>query len=764
MTKFLFTIAFLLGGFVVFWIGLDFIGTDALALAVTIVIGGVYIIGFFEQLQFRRATMTLARALDQAKEEIADLEKWLAPLDESIRNSVRLRIEGDRVPLPSPVLTPYLVGLLVMLGLMGTFIGMVITLKGAVIALEGTTELQAIREGLTAPIGGLSLAFGTSVAGVAASAMLGLISALSRRERMQETSRLDTKLATVFRPFSLVHNRQETFKAMQFQAQALPEVATALQSMATKLELLSENLGDKLLSTQTEFHETVEANYTKLANSVEKSLNTALASSSQSLVENTLPVVKELLHEIHKDAQATQQQLLEATQNQMKTLKTVSEETSISVNKAWREGLDEQAKMQQASVAQITGQLTQFGDAFKHSSNELVDRFNAKLLQSVEQQTQQDEKKLSLWREAFEQLQSSTNSSLQESSERYKQELLGISEQQQQHFSHLLGDIKALTSALEENWNNTSTENQTRAETLLNALQETSDNLGQNTQGATQEIAERITGFLESAQTLTEQRSQQESQWAEQQQLWLSEVSKLIQQQLGSLREEESQRGEAAVKRIELLEEKAASHLTNLGQSLEEPMQRLIETASETPKAAAEVITQLRDQMSNSVERDNLRLEEQKELTAEINQLLDTAQQATEQQHKAIEGMITSSSEVLLQVSERFENLIQSETEKLNDASDDFAVSATEMASLGEAFAVAVTQFNDSNEKLIDRFAQIEQALEKSSSRSDEQLAYYVTQAREIIDHSMMSQKEIFEEMRHLSRQRDLFVPEETEA
>ena len=85
-----------------------------------------------------------------------------------------------------------------------------------------------------------------------------------------------------------------------------------------------------------------------------------------------------------------------------------------------------------------------------------------------------------------------------------------------------------------------------------------------------------------------------------------------------------------------------------------------------------------------------------------------------------------------------------------------------EMASLGEAFGVAVEQFNKSNEALIDNLSNIENDLEKSSNRSDEQLAYYVTQAREIIDHSMMSQKEIFEEMRHLSRQKDLFDTEET--
>lgn len=58
--------------------------------------------------------------------------------------------------------------------------------------------------------------------------------------------------------------------------------------------------------------------------------------------------------------------------------------------------------------------------------------------------------------------------------------------------------------------------------------------------------------------------------------------------------------------------------------------------------------------------------------------------------------------------------------------------------------------FNDANAKLIVHLQRIEAAMDKSMTRSDEQLAYYVAQAREIIDLSIMSQKEIFEELHKL--------------
>ena len=129
----------------------------------------------------------------------ASLEQWLEQLDPSLRNATRLRIEGQRVALPGPALTPYLVGLLVLLGMLGTLLGMMAMLRGTGLALETATDLQAIRDSLAAPVKGLGFAFGTSIAGVATSAMLGLLSALCRRERLRVVQLLDVKIATTLR-------------------------------------------------------------------------------------------------------------------------------------------------------------------------------------------------------------------------------------------------------------------------------------------------------------------------------------------------------------------------------------------------------------------------------------------------------------------------------------------------------------------------------------------------------------------------------------
>ena len=80
--------------------------------------------------------------------------------------------------------------------------------------------------------------------------------------------------------------------------------------------------------------------------------------------------------------------------------------------------------------------------------------------------------------------------------------------------------------------------------------------------------------------------------------------------------------------------------------------------------------------------------------------------------------------------------------------------SAVEVSSLGEAFGFAVELFSESNEKLLAQLQRIESSLSKTITRSDEQLAYYVAQAREVIDLSIMSQKQIVEDLQQLSSSR----------
>ena len=190
-------------------------------------------------------------------------------------------------------------------------------------------------------------------------------------------------------------------------------------------------------------------------------------------------------------------------------------------------------------------------------------------------------------------------------------------------------------------------------------------------------------------------------------------------------------------------QEQAASTIAEIG--------KLMHVAAEAPRAAAEVIGQLRQELSASMARDNVLLDERSRIMETLAALLDAINHASTEQRAAIDALVTSSANVLDRVGAQFSERIEAESAKMLDGVAEIAGGAVEVASLGEAFGLGVQRVSESSEKLLTVLQRIEGALGKSLTRSDEQLAYYVAQAREIIDLSIMSQKQIVDDMQQLS-------------
>ncbi|MCG2599899.1 MAG: DUF802 domain-containing protein, partial [Achromobacter sp.] len=174
----------------------------------------------------------------------------------------------------------------------------------------------------------------------------------------------------------------------------------------------------------------------------------------------------------------------------------------------------------------------------------------------------------------------------------------------------------------------------------------------------------------------------------------------------------------------------------------------------EAPRAAAEVIGELRQKLSDSLAYDNAMLEERNRLLDTLATLLDAVNHASSEQRSAVDALVSSSADLLDRVGTQFTEQVESETARLDDVAAQVTSGAVEMASLGEAFGAAVRLFGESNDKLVAHLQRIESALDKSIARGDEQLAYYVAQAREVVDLSTMSQKQIVENLRDLASQR----------
>jgi len=121
---------------------------------------------------------------------------------------------------------------------------------------------------------------------------------------------------------------------------------------------------------------------------------------------------------------------------------------------------------------------------------------------------------------------------------------------------------------------------------------------------------------------------------------------------------------------------------------------------------------------------------------------------------------VNSSATLLDRIGTQFAERMETESTRMVDVAAQITGGAVEVASLGEAFGHAVQLFSESNDKLMTALQRIEASLGKSMLRSDEQLAYYVAQAREIIDLSIMSQKQIVEDLQQYSGKQASLVGE----
>ena len=750
--KLLFGSALALGLASVVWMGSVFVGTDAAALTITAIIGGVYLIGVFELLRYRAATSGLANALSEAKAGISSLDAFLEKLDATLKAPVKLRVEGDRVGLPVPVLTPYLIGLLVMLGLLGTFVGMVDTLRGAVTALEGTTELAAVRAGLAAPIKGLGLAFGTSVAGVATSAMLGLMSTLSKRDRVLEIRHLDAMTATVFRQFSLVHGQRETFSALQTQAQALPEVALKLTQMAEAMTLLGNDIKD----AQGTFHSEMTRQYQGLAQALGETLQTSVQETGKLAAQAVSPIVEESIGRIEATLRENEAARHNAENAHLEVLRTLNAETHQKMESLWANSHSRQQASAESLSASLESSVANIQSSLTESSTNVFGSLEALSQRLTEQQAAADSARLETWSRALEDKSEMQKSELNEIADKLTTHLSELSHAQATHSENLNQGLGELVSEWKDQLQGLQAETVEGQQKLVGSFKQAIEQMHRDAQATEGERLASIEKLLSESEQLLRVRVESEAKWSEQHREQLGLITDAISGQLAALRDEESQRASEAVSGLQRLEETFATQVARLGQELEAPLREMIQVSSEAPKAAAEVIAELRAEVSKGISRDNQLLQERQSLMEDLDSLSSSLALASTEQREAIEGLVDASREMLGDVGRQFTDFVGSEVSRVSDVAESFAGSAVEMASMTDAFNTAVQLFNDTNEKMMESLARIEESLETASSRSDEQLGYYVAQAREIIDHSMLSQKEIFEELRQLRRDDDI--------
>jgi hypothetical protein len=890
MNRFLHHAVLAAGLAVVCWAGAGYIGSNPLALAVTVLVGAFYVMGALELHRFHQATSTLTKAAGELSAPPASLGAWLAQLHPSLQNAVRQRIEGERTGLPGPAMTPYLAGFLVLLGMLGTFLGMVVTLKGTGIALESSTDLQSIRASLSAPVKGLGLAFGTSVAGVAASAMLGFASALSRRERLQAGQLLDTKIATILRPYSQVHQREESFRLLQQQAEAMPALVGQLQEMMAAMERQSLALNERLAAGQDGFYGRTEAAYAGLASSVDASLKHSLTESARIASTAIQPVVEATMAGIARETASLHDTLAHTVRQQLDGLSTRFEATTGRVAETWKLALDEHQRSTEALSGEVRGAHDRLADAFGERSAALVASVASQLEGTVGTVSQTWGSALAQHRQASEQLTADTQQALAAAAATFEQHsasLLGtvgqahtelqsqLASRDEQRLSAWTQSLAAMAEALRHEWQqagaNTLGQQQHLLETMAQTAREMSAETAAHAKATTAEIAQLLQAAAEAPRVAGEVMAALREKLADSMDSWQStlaehqrttqalsaevrgahdrlaetfgnrsaalvdgvaarlegavgqvsdtwgsalaqhrqaseklsadtqhaltaaaaafeqhsasllgsvgrahaelqtDLTSRDEQRLaawtqslasmaGSLRNEWQQAGASTLGQQQQLLEAMAQTAREMSVQNEAhakntiaEIAQLLQAASEAPRVAAEVVAELRQKLSDSMARDNAMLEERSRILDTLSTLLDAVNHASTEQRAAVDSLVAASADVLERVGSRFTEKIDEETGRMSTVAAQITGGAVEVASMGEAFGLAVQLFSESNEKMGAQLQRIEGALGKSIARSDEQLAYYVAQAREVIDLSIMSQKQIVEDLQRIA-------------
>ncbi len=790
-----FAAAFAAGLAAIGWIGAGYLGSNALALGLVVLIGGFYLGGAAELWRYRAQTGGLQQVLSGTDTAPPTLEAWLSQLPPGLRHAVRQRAEGERAVFAGPVMTQYAVGLLVLLGMLGTFLGMVVTLRGTGLALASAADVETIRASLAAPVQGLGQAFGCSVAGVAASAALGLMAALARRERQGSLQQLDRLLATTLRGFTrssrrheqreaALRQQEETLRLLRVQAEALPALMDRLQRLAAQMEDQGRTLQQGLLDGQAQFHGEARQAYAGLAASVGDSLRVSLAESARQAGAAFGPAVHETMASVARETATLRDALGLAVQQQLDGIGSRLAATTDTLNGRWQAALDAQQRQAEHATQGLEAGLDRFTQGFEQRSQALVDTVAGQLQGHAAQWSGQwtaawgqvlagqqaahdglETRQRALQDEALTQ-QRDAQQALVAAQREAAESLLG---QQREQHAALLHEHRSAHAELRQRQHDGQDGLLRQQRESLEAVvlsqreshaaiaagqRELQDNLlaaqrehqqalvGQTRDG----LASALAGIERQGDHLLRQLAEAQANHDAAVTARERERMEAFHQGLAAMAETWQREGRQVAELIQARQQQIGETLERTAGAITaqaeqhtratvDEIGRLLQSAGEAPRAAAEVMGELRQALSDSLARDTTQLQERTQLMGTLSTLLDAVNHA---------------SRVLAGAGARFSETVDTEARSLQGVSAQLVGSAAEVASLGEGFGVSVQLFSQASERLTAQLGRIEAALGQSLSRSDEQLAYYVAQAREIVDLTLDSQRQIVEDMQRL--------------
>ncbi|HBP80456.1 MAG TPA: chemotaxis protein [Halomonas sp.] len=243
------------------------------------------------------------------------------------------------------------------IGVLGTFIGLTIGLRGLQVNAD---DVDTLRLGIASMINGAAIAFLTSVWGVGLSLLLNVIEKLVERRALKRINELQHKIDFLYPRMPAEHS--------------LIHIAESSQASKESLQELHERIGDRL-------QETVSGMSDAMQQAISDSLNNVMAPAIQSLVDNASNQSNEVLEKLVSNFM---EGMKTAGSEQTKALGTAAEEVNQAVT-SMSTRMDD-------LFTKLTEQQQRSGEHVETTSRELSGQLDRQRETAMEQQSALAEK------------------------------------------------------------------------------------------------------------------------------------------------------------------------------------------------------------------------------------------------------------------------------------------------------------------------------------------------------------------------------------
>jgi hypothetical protein len=678
MTEIAVWVAGVVGLSIVLRAGALYSGTDRLALMLVLLIGAGLALGIYELAMRARRALRFAREIDALPRTPS--EQDLDALSPEVASVLRARIAGVPSASASQPYAAYLLGLLVMIGLLGTFMGLFESLRGAREALGSSGDVAALRAALGAPMTGLARAFGTSAAGVSASAVLGLALVVVRRGEARNAAALANYSAGPLASLTVARRTLDALEAIAKQGAMLPTASEAITRGANAMSDVARDVGAALQQTTVTIGDDLRA----VASAVRDDLRGASEASARAVASAVKPSLESAVTRV-LESSAAQSEARIARENKHAELVAARVEKAV-----------------ESIVEAHRVHATELRESIARDAKSVIDTVIAgrDLLAEAEAERAQ-----------------SISASMKETSVELAKSI-----------ELLIGRIEASAHAIEAARELQIAAEAERARSVAAALQQTVTVISEQLQTTTRDLTEANATRFDAIASRVEESA---NNIAAASTLSAEQLAQYV-EKLAAIRDELRADDDARAERVAAATETRLEELAaTVSEALATSMERVVASAQAAPEAAARVI-------ANAAER----LKKEGEANIERDARLELLVERLDALATAIDARGGEQTDRVAELSTKLHDTYEKTAAALEKG-------GVELTSTAELFGASVDKYREASEKWMTGLAVMRAAAERAAQGdAQDMLAAYLEQTREVFDHTLQFQRQLFNELR----------------